>query len=79
MKHLYWPRLNRRGFFMERKMKAICKYCDSNNVTRDACVKWDEFNQVWSLVAVYDNGDCNDCGANGDNIIEWIDENGENV
>ena len=59
--------------------RAICRKCGSRNITRDAIVQWDEFHQKWDLVTIYDNGDCHDCGASGNNIVEWIDENGEQV
>ena len=59
--------------------RATCRECGSHNVTKDAVVRWDEFHQVWDLATIYDSGDCHDCGASGNNVVEWIDDRGEIV
>ncbi len=53
--------------------RATCANCGSINVTQDALADWDERRQTWTVCGVLDNADCNDCGANGDDLIKWLD------
>ena len=40
-----------------------CKYCQSENVRKDASVAWDIESQSWKIVTIYDNSDCEECGG----------------
>lgn len=40
-----------------------CATCGSENVRRDASVEWNSELQMWEIVTVYDNADCEDCGV----------------
>lgn len=46
----------------------VCGSCGSDDVTRDATVRWDIERQRWELSNVLDNGDCNACS--GHNLEE---------
>ncbi len=47
----------------ENPINIFCGNCGSENVTRDAMVEWDCEHQMWTLSNVFDQGDCQDCGA----------------
>ena len=53
--------------------RAICSMCGGPDVSKDALVRWDEKRQVWDLATVFDYSACGDCGAVGDDTINWID------
>lgn len=55
-------------------MKPVCKECRSTNVTKDAIVRWDQWHQVWDVSAIYGNSDCNNCGASGNSILEFVED-----
>ncbi len=40
-----------------------CATCNSQDVRRDASVEWNTELQMWEIVTVYDNADCEDCGG----------------
>lgn len=43
-------------------MKKICNYCGSEEVRKDAWVKWDEDKKEWVLDDIYDDNDyCINC------------------
>lgn len=44
-------------------IKIHCRTCRSEEVTRDACARWNVETQRWELTTVYDNADCDDCGG----------------
>lgn len=73
------PRRSRRGTFMERKMLATCRYCGSTDITKDASVRWCDYNKVWDLVVVYDHGECHACGETSNDLVRWVGQNGEEV
>jgi hypothetical protein len=58
-------------------MKSICKECRSEDVTRDAIVRWDQWHQVWDISAIYDSSDCHNCGASGNSILEFVEDEAE--
>lgn len=43
------------------KVQMVCSCCGSDDVTRDACARWNVDNQQWEMVTVYDNTDCQKC------------------
>lgn len=52
------------------KEYPICKHCGSEDVTKDAIVRWDHDIQDWLFSNDLDHTDCNDCG--GECSIKWI-------
>lgn len=62
---------------MKRNYQATCRKCGSKDITKDAIVRWDEWHQIWELSAIYDSGDCHECCANGNNLVEWIEDDNE--
>ncbi len=40
-----------------------CATCGSDDVRRDASVTWDTELQMWEIVTVFDNADCEKCGG----------------
>lgn len=43
------------------KIKYVCRYCGSDNVSKDAFADWDVDYQKWVLRDFYDAGYCHDC------------------
>lgn len=43
-----------------------CPRCGSDDVSKDACARWDASAGAWALGRVYDSETCNACGAEGD-------------
>lgn len=56
-------------------MKAMmqCSHCGSQNVTADALARWDVERQQWEASAILDNGNCDDCGAEGDDVVVRVE------
>lgn len=54
---------------MTQKLKVTCRECGSPNLRRDATVAWSEFAQCWELITIHDNTTCDDCEAEGDDIL----------
>lgn len=54
----------------EKKLRMVCPECGSTGVVRDAYAEWDEEEQDWVLLAVYDHAACNECGKDDITIIE---------
>lgn len=46
-----------------QSVAITCSHCGGRNVRRDADAAWDEDDQAWTLVGVYDNATCEDCGG----------------
>lgn len=55
--------------------KKVCTYCGSDDVGHEAFVRWSEEKQDWEPSTIYDDGICNACGAEGDDVIVDDDEN----
>ncbi len=49
--------------YKKRNISIRCERCGSKNVRRDADAAWNETNQTWELVAVYDHATCEECGG----------------
>lgn len=45
-----------------KRTEIICGNCGGDNVSRDAWANWDTGTQQWVLGAVFDYGQCHDCG-----------------
>lgn len=45
-----------------KPVRIVCRKCGSEDVTRDAVVRWSVENQSWSVSGVFDNADCDNCG-----------------
>ena len=46
-----------------------CATCGSENVRRDASAEWNAELQMWEIVTLYDNADCDECGSET-NLVE---------
>lgn len=53
----------------EPPVKLICPHCGSDDVSGDACARWDIATQDWDLTAVYDSKNCETCGE-----LKYLDE-----
>lgn len=49
-----------------------CRHCGSGQVSRDANACWDEDAQAWALLATYDSQTCERCGADSNNLVDWV-------
>jgi hypothetical protein len=56
----------------DRPVRPVCKECGSNDLTRDACARWDDELQDWIASGVYDCTNCGSCGAESDDLAEWL-------
>lgn len=46
------------------KLRMICAYCGSLDVSCDAAARWDEEDQEWTLTSTFDKGaSCEPCGG----------------
>ncbi len=43
------------------KVTMICSFCESENVIRDAWVRWDKEKQEWGILQVTDLELCQNC------------------
>jgi predicted RNA-binding Zn-ribbon protein involved in translation (DUF1610 family) len=43
------------------KIKMVCPYCGSDDVSRDATTRWSVEMQDWEITCSYDNGHCDGC------------------
>jgi hypothetical protein len=48
---------------LAKKVKFICVYCGSTDVSCDATVRWDIGTQQWEIAGVQDQEYCEDCGG----------------
>ncbi|MDF0490402.1 hypothetical protein PX554_19930 [Sphingomonas sp. H39-1-10] len=52
-------------------VKPVCRICGSEDVSRNATVRWDQDLQDWTLTGMFDNATCDDCGAESDALCDW--------
>lgn len=45
------------------RIKKVCETCGSERVWRDANAAWDEENQCWDLLNMFQHEWCDDCDA----------------
>jgi len=64
---------------MAKQQIAACVLCGSDDVTHDAVVRWSIPDQRWEVSGVFDNADCGACGADGDNIVEFVELESESA
>lgn len=53
-------------------IKPICSRCCSDDITSDACARWDVERQAWDLAGTQDCKTCGNCGVDGDDLARWI-------
>lgn len=53
-------------------IKPICSGCDSNDITSDACARWDVERQDLDLAGSQDRKTCGNCGVDSDDLIRWV-------
>ena len=56
----------------DQKIKKVCKYCDSDDLVRDAVVRWDVDQQEWVLSTTFDDVTCCSCNAEGYDIDQDV-------
>lgn len=44
------------------RLTMVCRNCGSEDVTRDAVVRWSVEDQAWEVSGIFDNADCDHCG-----------------
>lgn len=54
------------------RVKPICPRCGADDLVRDACARWDDDIQGWSLSGIYDCTACAICGAESDDLARWV-------
>ena len=47
----------------KKTITKVCETCGSENIVRDAPVRWDVAAQRWQMTDVYDGAHCEDCQA----------------
>ena len=52
------------------KTRPVCRYCGSDNVSKDAMADFDSDTHQWVVRYVYDHGYCHDC----ENEQDYFDE-----
>lgn len=53
-----------------KRIDLECPHCGEREARADASAAWNVERQAWELVTVYDNRDCNACGASGIWLVE---------
>jgi hypothetical protein len=48
---------------MTARYKMVCPYCGSEDVSKDATVRWDVDHQCWGVSAIFDGGHCDGCNT----------------
>lgn len=54
------------------RAKPVCAHCGSDQLVRDAAVRWDVDAQDWMVSGIYDCTTCDICGAESDNLAKWV-------
>jgi hypothetical protein len=52
------------------KIKYVCPECGSDEVSRDACVRWNVDSQAWEPTGIYDDAHCDAC----DSDLKYLDD-----
>lgn len=52
------------------RTKPVCRYCGSDNVSKEALADFDHETQSWVVRSIYDNGYCHDCDTEQDYFNE---------
>jgi hypothetical protein len=45
----------------QARYKMVCPYCGSEDVSKDATVRWDIDEQRWGVSGIFDNAHCDGC------------------
>ena len=53
-------------------IKPICLRCGSDEITSDACARWDVERQAWDLAGTQDCKAWGGCGVDCDDLARWI-------
>ena len=53
-------------------IRPICSRCGSDDISSDACARWDVERQAWDLSGTQDCKTCGNCGADCDDFARWI-------
>ena len=61
------------------KVKMVCSWCGSDDVTRDGLLRWSVEEQKWEVSCELDNADCNKCGGEASLEEVEIDEHGNEL
>jgi hypothetical protein len=57
--------------------KPVCPCCGRDDIVRDAAARWDARNQHRSISGTFDDETCERCGAEGDDLAEWVPVGGD--
>lgn len=55
-----------------RKLKPVCRYCGSDDVSCGTQSTWNEETQQWETSSVFDDGYCNGCEQE-QKYFDWKD------
>ena len=53
-------------------IRPICSRCGSDDISSDACARWDVGQRAWDLSGTQDSKTCGNCGADCDDLARWI-------
>ena len=53
-------------------IRPICSRCGSDDISSDACARWDVERQAWYLSGTQHCKMCGSCGADCDDLARWI-------
>ncbi|HUD91751.1 hypothetical protein [Sphingobium sp.] len=56
------------------RVKPVCADCGSDQLVRDAAVRWDMDAQDWTISGIFECTTCDLCGAESDDLATWVDE-----
>jgi len=53
-------------------VRPVCLRCGSHDILLDACARWNVEEQCWDLAGTHDPQTCAGCGAEGDDLANWL-------
>lgn len=53
-------------------IRPICSRCGSDDITSDACARWDVERQAWDLSGAYGCQACGNCGVDSDDLARCV-------
>lgn len=60
--------------FRPLRTVARCSVCHSDDVVRDASARWSSEEAQWEISGVFDDQNCQGCGAEGSSVVDYEPE-----
>jgi hypothetical protein len=55
---------------VKSRVKKVCALCGSEDISREAVVRWSVAAQDWEVTCIFDDVDCDECGETGEKEVE---------